>query len=72
MEVWLVSPRGRRGSVTETTAGMMEGLLDFCKNKNPINKTLANDINVGIIAQTKKITTNMTCSTSFINSTSSY
>ena len=25
------------GAVTGTTAGMMEGLLDFCKNKNPIS-----------------------------------
>lgn len=40
--------------MTGTTAGMMEGLLDFCKNKNPINKTVANDIDAGIIAQTKK------------------
>ena len=28
------------GSVTGTTAGMMEGLLDFCKNKNPISYQL--------------------------------
>ena len=40
MEIWLVSPRGRRGSVTGTTAGMMEGFLDFCKNKNPISYQL--------------------------------
>ena len=37
MEIWLVSPGGRRGSVKGTTAGMMEGLLDFCKNNNPIS-----------------------------------
>ena len=28
------------GSVTGPTAGMMEGLLDFCKNKNPISYQL--------------------------------
>jgi len=40
MEIWQVSPRGRRGSMTGTTAVMMEGLLDFYKNKNPISYQL--------------------------------
>ena len=40
MGIWLVSPRGRRGSVTGTMTEMMEGLLDFCKNKNPISYQL--------------------------------
>ena len=40
MEIWLVTPRGQRESVTGTTAGTMEGLLDFCKNKNPISYQL--------------------------------
>ena len=35
MEIWLVSPRGRRGSVTGTTAGMMEGAPRFMQKQKP-------------------------------------
>ena len=33
MGIWLLAPQGQMGSVTETTTVMMQGLLDFCKNK---------------------------------------